>query len=265
MTMPQLKDARLTLDDGVAIMRFDRDDVRNELTGTSLASEIVETCAWVNRTRDVGTLILTGAGAAFSAGGNLYDMQERRGIFGGSPMEIQQSYREGIQRMARAMSEIEVPTIAAVNGAAVGAGLDLTCMCDIRIGSDKAKMGETFVNLGIIPGDGGAWFLPRVVGMQRAAELTFSGRIVGAQEAKEIGLLLETCSPETLMDRCIEMARTFAGKPRDALRITKRLLRAGQRMELPDFLDYCAGLQSLCHSTPDHESAVAAMTAAMRK
>lgn len=265
IALPELFDAQLTIDDGVAIMRFNRDDVRNELTGTSISKEIVAVSEWVNQTREIGTLILTGAGSAFSAGGNVHDMHGRRGIFGGSPMEIQQSYRQGIQRMARAMSEIEVPTIAAINGAAVGAGLDLACMCDIRIGSDKAKMGETFVNLGIIPGDGGAWFLPRVVGTQRAAELTFSGRIVGAEEAKNIGLLLEVCPPDALMDRCIMMARTFADKPRDALRIAKRLLRSGQRMDLPDFLDYCASLQSICHTTDEHETALAAMAAAIRK
>ncbi len=162
-------------------MRFDRDDVRNELTGTNLSKEIAEVCTWANETRDVGALILTGNGSAFPAGVNVHDMHERKGIFGGSPVEIEQSYLQGSQRMARARAEIEVPTIAAINGAAVGAGLDLTCMCDIRIGSEKAKLGETFVNLGIIPGDGGAWFLPRVVGPQRAAELTFSGRIMGVE------------------------------------------------------------------------------------
>jgi len=263
--LPQLVDAELSLEEGVAILRFNRDDVRNELTGTNLSKDIVTVCEWANATREVGTLILTGAGAAFSAGGNVHDMHERRGMFGGSPMELQQSYRAGIQRMARAMAEIEVPTIAAINGAAIGAGLDLTCMCDIRIASEKAKMGETFVNLGIIPGDGGAWFLPRVVGMQRASELTFSGRVIGADEALEIGLLLEVCKPDELLDRCLSMAKGFAAKPRDALRIAKRLLRSGRRMELPDFLDYCAGLQSICHTTDDHDNALAAMTAAMRK
>ncbi|OCC25629.1 enoyl-CoA hydratase [Croceicoccus estronivorus] len=263
--LPEVVDAALTLEDGVAILRFNRHDVRNALTGTKLADEIVTVCEWANACRDVATLVLTGNGSAFSAGGNVYDMQDRKGMFGGTPMEMQQDYRSGIQRMARAMHDVEVPTIAAINGAAIGAGMDLACMCDIRIGSQKAKMGETFVNLGILPGDGGAWFLPRAVGAQRAAELTFSGRIVEADEAVEIGLLMEVCPPDDLMPRCEDLARQFAAKPRDALRISKRLLRSGQRMGLPDFLDYCASLQSLCHTTEEHHEAIAAMIEQLRK
>ncbi|MEZ5709807.1 MAG: enoyl-CoA hydratase-related protein [Blastomonas sp.] len=264
-TVPDLADAELEIENGVAIMRFNRDDVRNELTGTRLAAEIVFVCEWINASREIGTLILTGAGSAFCAGGNIHDMHQRKGMFGGNPMEIQQGYRQGIQRMARAMAEIEVPTIAAINGAAIGAGLDLACMCDIRIGSQRAKLGETFVNLGIIPGDGGAWFLPRVVGMQRAAEMTFSGRIVGADEACQMGLLLEVVEPDGLMARCQDMAAGFASKPRDALRIAKRLLSSGQRMQLPDFLDYCAGMQSICHSSDEHDAALETMINAMAK
>jgi enoyl-CoA hydratase/carnithine racemase len=129
-------------------------------------------------------------------------------------------------------------------------------MCDIRLGSQFAKVGETFVNLGIIPGDGGAWFLPRVVGLQRAAEMTFSGRIVGAEEALKIGLLMEVLPSSDLLPRAKEMAAGFAAKPREALRISKRLLQMGQRLELPDFLDYCAAQQSLCHTSDQHREAL---------
>ncbi|MFA5964576.1 MAG: enoyl-CoA hydratase-related protein [Sphingomonas sp.] len=263
--LPELVDSTLTLGDGVAILRFDRHDVRNALTGTALAGEVVSVCGWANATRDVATLILIGNGTAFSAGGNVFDIHERRGMFGGTPMEIQESYRSGIQRMARAMHEVEVPVIAAVNGPAIGAGFDLSCMADIRIAAESAKFGETFVNLGIIPGDGGAWFLPRVVGHQRAAELTFSGRVFGAAEAREMNLVLEVVSQDQLLPRCETLARQFAARPRDALRLSKRLLRAGQRMGLPDFLDYCAGLQSLCHTTEEHRAAASAMVEVLRK
>jgi len=262
---PELKDSILSLDQGVAVLRLNRDDVRNALTGTTLADEIVAVCEWANANTDVATLIVTGNGSAFSAGGNIYDIHEKKGMFAGSPMEIQENYRTGIQRMANAMYNIEVPTIAAVNGAAIGAGFDLTCMCDIRIGADKAKLGETFINLGIIPGDGGAWFLPRVVGVQRAAELTFSGRIFGAEEAKEMGVLLEICPHDILLARCEELAGQFAAKPRTALRLAKRLLRSCHKLGLSDFLDYCASLQSLCHTTEEHQFAVAKMVEATKK
>ena len=107
--------------------------------------------------------------------------------------------------MSMALYRLEVPLIAAVNGPAIDAGLDLICMCDIRLGCQYAKVGETFFNLGLIPGDGGAWFLPRVVGLKRAAEMTFSGRIVGPEEAQAIGLPLELVEPKQLLNRANEM------------------------------------------------------------
>lgn len=255
-TTPRLTDAKFELADGVATLSFNRDDVRNALTGTALVEDIIAAIDWINYNHEVAALIITGNGKAFSSGGNVKDMYNKVGIFGGNPIEIQDNYRRGIQKMARALYQLEVPAIAAVNGAAIGAGLDVACMCDIRIGSEHAKVGETFVNLGIIPGDGGAWFLPRVVGKQRAAEMSFSGRIVGAEEAKAIGLFLEITSAEKLLPYAQKMATQFAEKPREALRITKRLLQASERLELPDFLDYCAAQQSLCHTNDQHHQAL---------
>lgn len=265
VALPQLQDARLELtDDGVATFTLNRDDVRNALTGTALIPDILTLCDWVNRTREVGALIITGAGKAFSSGGNIVDMHEKRGMFGGNPIEVQDGYRRGIQQMTQAVYRLEVPVIAAVNGPAIGAGLDLCCMCDIRIGHEQARVGSTFVNLGIIPGDGGAWFLPRLIGLQRAAEMMFSGRIVEAHEALAMGLFLEVVQEYQLIERARELAATFACKPRDAQRITKRLIQTGQRLELGDFLDYSASQQSLCHTSPEHAAAVAAMIARTR-
>jgi enoyl-CoA hydratase/carnithine racemase len=203
-------------------------------------------------------MILTGAGSAFSSGGNVREMSERSGIFGGSTQQIQDQYRRGIQRIPLAMEAAEVPLIAAINGPAIGAGFDLTCMCDLRLGSDKAVMGETFVNLGIIPGDGGAWFLQRLIGYQRAAELTLTGRLVSAQEALELGILLEITAPDQLMGRAMELATQIASKPPRAVRMTKRLLKHAQRGTLPDFLDLCACFQGMAHHTDDHVEAVQA-------
>lgn len=256
---PQLVDAVLDSDAGVATLTLNRDDVRNVLTGTHLVADLIAACEWINRDHSIGALVITGAGKAFSAGGNIKDMLHREGMFSGDSIQIQEAYRQGIQRMALSLYRLEVPCIAAVNGAAIGAGLDLACMADIRLASPFAKVGETFVNLGIIPGDGGAWFLPRVIGMQRAAELTFSGRVIDAQEALRIGLFMEIAPAEELLSQAQRMAATFAAKPRQALRIAKRLLQAGQRLPLDDFLDYCAGQQSLCHSHPQHHEALSAM------
>jgi enoyl-CoA hydratase/carnithine racemase len=255
-TVPQLKDSVLLFNDGVALLLLKRDDVRNALTGTELINDINKVCDWVNLNPKVGALVISGEGKAFSAGGNIKDMQSKHGMFGGNGFQIQDSYRHGIQKMTMNVHQLEVPVIAAINGAAIGAGFDLCCMCDIRIGCENTKLGETFVNLGIIPGDGGAWFLPKLVGAQRAAELTFSGRVINAEEAMSYGLLLEIVPKEELIELALKLASSFAQKPRSALRISKRLLQLGQRMSLGDFLDYCASQQSLCHHSEEHRKAL---------
>ncbi len=258
MQLPALEDARLTLQDGVATLRFDRDDVRNALTGSHLVDDIIATLDWANRCNEASVLILTGNGSAFSAGGNIHDMRSRQGDFAGDVAELEERYRRGIQRLPLAMEKAEIPVIAAINGAAVGAGFDLACMCDLRLATDNARMGETFLNLGIIPGDGGAWFLQRLVGYQRAAELTLTGRLIGAAEALELGLLLEVTQPEQLMPRAWELAARIASQPGRATRLTKRLLKSARRMELADFLDLCACYQGMCHQDEEHLAAVEA-------
>ncbi len=256
--MPQLKDARLAVEGRIATLTLDRDDVRNELTGTALVDDIVRATEWINADESVSVLILTGAGKAFSAGGNVKHMLQREGTFGGSVHEVQKNYRQGIQRITLAMHKLEVPAIAAINGPAIGAGFDLSCMCDMRLASTEAKMGETFVNLGIIPGDGGAWLLQRLVGYQRAAELTFTGRVFDANEALAMGLVLSVTAPDDLLPAARELAASIAAKPPQALRMTKRLMKLAQRQELPDFLELSAVFQGVCHNTADHLEAVSA-------
>lgn len=254
--LPHLTDATIELENRVATLTFRRDDVRNALTGTALADDIVHTVAWANLDREVSALVLTGEGKAFSSGGNVKDMREKQGMFGGAAAEIQEQYRQGIQRIPLAMHDVEVPTIAAINGAAIGAGFDLCNMCDIRIGCPNTLLGETFVNLGIIPGDGGAWFLQRVAGYQRAAELTLTGRLIQAQEALEYGILMEVVDSDELLSRAQAIAREIAAKPPRTVRMTKRLLKAAQRMELRDLLDMSASLQAISHQLEDHREAV---------
>lgn len=258
MKMPSLHDSTLELTGGVAILTFCRNDVRNALTGTSLVEEILATLDWANITPEVRVLVMTGEGAAFSSGGNVKEMQERRGLFSGSALEIQDQYRRGIQRLPLAMERAEIPLIAAVNGAAIGAGFDLACMCDLRLASTAAVVGETFLNLGIIPGDGGAWFLQRLIGYQRAVELTLTGRLVQAAEGKELGLFLDVVKPEDLLPTVMGLAGRIAAQPPQALRLTKRLMKIAQRQELGDFLDTCAVFQAVAHHTEDHQEAVAA-------
>ena len=255
---PAVTDCTLEIHDRAAVLAFDRHDVRNALTGTKILEDLLAVTAWINRSQVVSVLVLTGNGSAFSAGGNVKEMRDRSGDFEGPVQDIEQAYRHGIQRMPRAIADLDVPVVAAVNGPAIGAGCDLACMCDIRIGGDSARFAESFVNLGIIPGDGGAWFLPRVVGMQRAAEMTFTGRTVGADEALAIGLLLEAVPDDELRHRALELAATIAAKPPVTLRYAKRLMRMAQSMPLDQFLDTCAVYQGVAHQTDDHHEALAA-------
>ncbi|AWI79335.1 MAG: enoyl-CoA hydratase [Betaproteobacteria bacterium HGW-Betaproteobacteria-13] len=259
MNLPQLTDALLDVSNRVATLTLNRHDVRNALTGTGLIEDIIKVAEWINRCDEVSVLVITGAGSAFSSGGNVKDMADRGGDFAGDVAEVATRYRRGIQRIPLALQQVEVPIIAAVNGPAIGAGFDLANMADIRIGSEKAKFGETFLNLGIIPGDGGAWFMQRLIGYQRAFELTLSGRIVGAAEAKEIGIVLDVVAPDELMTRAGEIAARFAAQPPKAVRLTKRLMKMAQRMELKDFLDLSAAFQGMCHNEPEHLDAVRKM------
>jgi enoyl-CoA hydratase/carnithine racemase len=237
-------------------LTFNRPDVRNALTGTRIADDIVATVDWINRNESVAALIITGEGPAFSSGGNVKDMADRSSDFSGNVAELERKYRQGIQRIPLALDKVEVPVIAAINGPAIGAGFDVANMCDIRIASTKAKFGETFANLGIIPGDGGAWFLQRLIGYQKAAELTFSGRIIDTHEAQALGLLLDVVEPGDLMARANQLAKDIASKPTGAMRRTKRLMKLAQRTELADFLDICAVFQGVCHQDPAHLEAV---------
>ncbi|MDH5737553.1 MAG: enoyl-CoA hydratase-related protein, partial [Gammaproteobacteria bacterium] len=154
---------------------------------------------------------------------------------------------------------LEVPIIAAVNGPAIGAGCDLTMMCDIRIASEKALFAESFVKVGLIPGDGGAWFLPRVVGLSRANEMAFTGEPVDAQTALNWGMVSSVVPHEELMNAANNMAARIAANPSGALRMAKKLIQEGQHTRLDSLLEMSAAMQALAHQTEDHVEAVNAI------
>ena len=242
----------------VVTLTLDRPEERNALSTQAQWDELVACCERVQADPSVKVVILTGAGSAFSAGGNVKDMRDKKGIAGGTPYEIAQGYAGGIQRIPLALHGLDVPTIAAVNGPAVGAGCDLACMCDIRIASDRARFAESFVKLGIIPGDGGAWLLQRAIGYQRAAELSFTGDMIDAATALSIGLVSKVVSHDSLMDAARELAGRIAANPAPALRMAKRLLRQAQTSRLDETLQLSAAMQALAHHTSEHDAAVAA-------
>lgn len=243
--------------DAIVTLTMNEPQTRNALTGNSAVDEFVVACQRINADRSVRVVIITGAGPVFSTGGNVKDMRRffEQDI---DPVRIREEYRNGIQRLPLALYNLEVPTIAAVNGAAIGAGCDLTCMCDIRIASESASFAESFVKVGIIPGDGGAWLLPRVVGLSKAAEMSFTGDALSAADALECGLVSRVVAPGELLAAANDLAQRIASNPGNALRMTKRLLREGQNARLESLLELSAGFQALAHKTPQHKEAVMA-------
>lgn len=233
-------------------------DARNPISDPAIVDAICDQVAAVNADHDVRAVVLTGAGSAFSAGGNVKDMVDRAGMFGGSPYELRDGYRQGIQRIPRALYHCEVPVVAAVNGPAVGAGCDLAVMCDLRVASTRAWFAESFVQLGIIPGDGGAWLLTRAIGPARAAEMALTGDRVTAEQAAEWGLVNRVVEPDALMDSARELAGRVAKNPPHAVRMAKRLLRESQHQSLESLLELSATMQALAHHTEDHREALAA-------
>ena len=251
-----LKDSIFEIKNKVAFLKFNRDDIRNALTGSNLIEDIITTADFINNTNNISVLVISGIGKAFSSGGNIKEMIKKKNSFSGTVEEVEKKYRYGIQKIPKAMEKIEVPVIAAINGPAIGAGLDLACMCDIRIMSDQAYLAENFINLGIIPGDGGAYFLQKIIGYQKAAELSFTGRIITSEEAYKLGLILKVVKQDIFYKEVIKLANSIAKKPANALRYLKRLLKMGSKLQLDEFLDFCALFQGISHNHPEHKMAL---------
>ena len=254
-----LIDSKLSITNKIATLTFCRNDIRNALTGSYLIDDIINTINYVNKNNKISVLIITGEGKAFSSGGNVKEMLKKNSSFSGPVEEVEKKYRYGIQKIPINMEKIEIPTIAAINGPAIGAGFDLACMCDFRIMSNKAYLAENFINLGIIPGDGGAYFLQRLIGYQKAAELTLTGRQVFADEALNLGLILKIVEEDQLLNEATKLATEIAKKPKNTVRYTKRLLKMGSKLPLSEFLDFCALFQGISHNHEDHKNAVKKM------
>jgi len=245
--------------DTIVTLTLNRPETRNPISEDDMIEGLETAVARINRDHSVRVVIVTGAGGAFSSGGNIKHMRDRQGMFGGSPAQVRTGYRQGIQRIPLALYNIETPTIAAVNGPAIGAGCDLALMCDIRIAAETALFAESFVKVGIIPGDGGAWFLPRAVGLSRACEMAFTGEPIDAQTALDWGLVSKVVPPEQLVEEAGKLALRIAVNPPDALRMTKKLIREGQHLRLDSLLELSAAFQALTHHTKDHQEAVTAL------
>ncbi len=242
----------------IATLTINRPESRNIL-GEEGDGELFEAAAArINADRDLRCAILTGAGAAFSAGGNLKAMREKSGVFAGTPERIEESYKTNIHKIVRSLWNLEVPLIAAINGAAIGLGNDVACLADIRIASKFAVFGATFLKIGLVPGDGGAWILPRIIGQSRAAELFFTGETIDAATALEWGLVSRLVPPELLMEEAHGLAREICRQPPGVLRMTKKLMREAAGANLETIMDRSAAFQARAHMSEDHAEALAA-------
>jgi enoyl-CoA hydratase/carnithine racemase len=243
----------------VLVLRMNRPEHHNALGDREQFDEFEAVCREANRDTNIRVVVLTGNGPSFCAGGNVKDMTNRTGVFAGAPYDLAQNYRAGYQRIAAAVYGLEVPSIAAVNGSAIGAGCDLACMCDIRLASERASFAESFVRLGIVSGVGGAWLLPRVVGLSRASEMAFTGDAISAAQANEYGLVSRVVPHDQLVPEALALAERIATNPPHALRLGKRLLRAGQHLRFDDLLELSASYQALAHHTDDHVALMQAL------
>lgn len=243
---------------GVATITLDREQARN-----AYSDEMVDSlCAAFDRAEadaDVRCVVLTGAGTAFSAGGDLKAMRDKTGMFEGGPVELRKRYINGIQRVPKRILAFEKPLVAAVNGAAIGAGLDLACMCDIRIASERAKFGSTFVRVGLVPGDGGSYFLARIVGYPKALELILTARVIDAPTALGMGLVSEVVPGEQVVARALAVAREIAGNSPLAVSLAKRATVRAWDMDARTSLELAASYQGMVQNTEDHLEAVRAM------
>ncbi|MGB1140014.1 MAG: crotonase/enoyl-CoA hydratase family protein [Halioglobus sp.] len=244
-------------DDNVVTVVLELPERRNPISDPVMVDALEEALRAADADPGVRAVILTGAGSAFSSGGDLSTMRPGAGgLRDHAPVGTRRNYKQGIQRLPLLLEALEVPVIAAINGPAIGAGCDLACMCDIRIAARSARFAESFVKVGLIPGDGGAWLLPRIVGFSRATEMALTGDIIDADTALAYGLVSQVVPDDELLSAAGNIAAKIAANPAHAVRLTRRLLREAHVSTLPATLELSAAMQALMHETRDHAEAI---------
>lgn len=243
--------------EGIATLTLNRPDRLNAMT-TAMWRELPRLLARVAEDDEIKVLVLIGTGQGFCAGS---DVSERLAKRLSGVEAVEQSRRELIEQVgspALAFAGLDKPVIAAVNGIAVGAGLSLALLCDIRIASDRARFGSVWVRRGLIPDLGATYTLPRVVGIEKAVELMVTGELIGAEEAKRIGLVSRVVPHDDLMGAVSELAHKMAAGPAVAIELTKRGIYRSLHNDLKAQLDYESYAQNLCRQTEDFREGVQA-------
>lgn len=235
----------------------------NPEQSNAISLEMVDSLTQVLKFADfdpaVRVIVLKGEGSAFCAGGDVKAMQNRTGMFAGESNELRMRYMHGIQQIPKTIEDLSTPVIAMVNGPAIGAGCDLAMMCDLRIGSVKSKFGETFVKLGLVPGDGGTFFLQRVIGYSRAMQMSLTGDLIAGEEAHRWGLLNYFVPEEQLDAETAKLADKIAVNAPVAVQMTKKAMKTAYLNDLHTVLDLSAAYQGITQRTEDHFTALQAM------
>lgn len=206
--------------------------------------------------QNIRAIVLTGAGKSFCAGGDIKAMEEKTGMFAGESNELRLRYMHGIQQIPRCIEEISTPIIAMVNGAAIGAGCDLAMMCDLRVGCSTSKFGETFTRMGLVPGDGGTFFLQRVIGYSKAMQMFLTAEIFEGKKAFEFGLLNNLFEDSKMIDETLKLADTVAGLAPIAQSMTKKAMKISYLHDLHTSLDTLATFQAITQRSADHFEAL---------
>jgi len=226
---------------------------------TSMVQNLVKTLREADFDKDIRVIVLTGAGKHFCAGGDIKAMKNKSGMFAGESNELREAYQAGIQEIPKTISQMKTPIIAMVNGAAVGAGCDLAAMCDMRIASEEAVFAETFAKVGLVPGDGGAFFLTRLIGFGKAMEMFLTCKNISAMEALNIGLVNQVVLPNKLKEKTQELADQLASLPPIALQMTKKAVIHAHQNDLNSHLELMSAYQGITQRSSDHFRALDGM------
>lgn len=241
--------------DQIATITLNRQETLNALTPI-MRQELLDTVTRSNDDDGVRAIVITGAGRGFCSGGDVKAMNEARKS--GKVNAIDDKIDPLRDDVVLALRNATKPVIAAVNGAAAGAGMNIALACDIRIASSKARFGQTFSRRGLHPDWGGTYFLPRIVGMAKACELIWSGRMIDAAEALELGIVSQLVEPDDLMATTLEMAKTFAAGPPIVIRLSKRAIYRSMDSSLKEALEFETYAQNICAATQDAKEGISA-------
>ncbi len=243
--------------DGVAILALNRPDKRNAIND-AMRADLNRVLDWVDRDPAVRALVITGRGKGFCAGGDIAAMQQRLEAPAGRVAMNGWKRQRRTHHLLTAIHTLNVPTIAAVNGPAAGLGCDLALCCDFVIGSSDATFVMSYVLRGLIPDGGGMYFLPRRVGLARAKELIFSGRMLSAEEARAINMIEQVSAPERLLDDAISMARAMTRGSADAVALAKSVMDQSFESTMEEVFALGSQAQAICYTTDSHRDAVSA-------